>query len=84
MSHDEPADRRASGRGSRYERDPRVAPVRIESYRGSRPTTVEARVARMASSSVQRYEDFFVPALTWAELHLRTERWVEDGRRRAR
>lgn len=58
---------------SAYRRDPARPPARIDPY-PRRPVTVEARLARLAATGPTRYEDFFFPPATWADLDERTRR----------
>lgn len=81
MSHE---GRGRPGRSSRYERARGVTPARIEPYPPRRPTSVDARLVRLALSAVVRYEDFFAPHGTWAELHRLTARSLDEAERRRR
>jgi len=84
MSHEGRAGSGRPGQGSRYERARGVAPARIEPYPPRRPTSVDARLARLAGSTVVRYEDFFAPPGTWAELHRLTARSLDETERHRR
>jgi len=45
---------------------------------------VDVRVARLARSAVVRYEDFFLPPGTWADLHRLTTRSLDRSSRGGR
>ena len=70
--------------GSRYERARSVTPVSIETYPKRHQVSVDVRLARLARSAVVRYEDFFLPTGTWADLHRLTTRSIDRSSRGGR
>jgi hypothetical protein len=69
---------------SRYERARSVTPVRIETYPKRHQVSVDVRLARLARSAVVRYEDFFLPPGSWADLHRLTTRSIDRSSRGGR
>ena len=84
MSHDSRRGAAGAPQGSHYERARGVAPVRIETYPKRHQVSVDVRLARLARSAVVRYEDFFLPSATWADLHRLTTRSIERSSRDGR
>jgi hypothetical protein len=84
MSHEREEGAGRSPRGSRYERARSVTPVRIETYPKRQQVSVDVRLARLARSAVVRYEDFFLPPGTWADLHRVTARSIDRASRDGR
>ena len=84
MSHEGPGGTGRPGQSSRYERAHGVTPARVETYPKRHPISVDVRVARLARSAVVRYEDFFLPPGTWADLHRLTTRSLDRSSRGGR
>lgn len=84
MSHEGRGGTGRLDQGSRYERARGVTPARIETYPKRHQVFVDVRVARLARSAVVRYEDFFLPPGTWADLHRLTTRSLDHSSRGGR
>jgi hypothetical protein len=84
MSHEGRGGTGLPGQGSRYERASGVTPARIETYPKRHQVSVDVRLVRLARSAVVRYEDFFLPPGTWADLHRLTTRSIDRSFRGGR